>query len=161
MASLPTAVRSTAPKIARSALQRRTISDVHITRTGKPIVRVQGGRSVTPSLPPECPLTVMSLQFLPGRAHRHRLRRHGPARPLHCQPARSARPVSCPRQYRVLPLQPRLTRPVLRSETRMHRRGAVPRGDGEAPSQGHRRPGPCCLHCEGLGRAASVRGTSC
>ncbi|KXX78259.1 NADH-ubiquinone oxidoreductase 40 kDa subunit, mitochondrial [Madurella mycetomatis] len=45
MASLPTAVRSTAPKIARSALQRRAISDVHITRTGKPLIRTQGGRS--------------------------------------------------------------------------------------------------------------------
>ncbi|AEO60232.1 hypothetical protein MYCTH_2309275 [Thermothelomyces thermophilus ATCC 42464] len=46
MASLPTAVRSTAPKIARSALQQRAIhSDVHITRTGKPLIRVTGGRS--------------------------------------------------------------------------------------------------------------------
>jgi len=49
MASLPTAVRATAPKIARSALtaQRRSIqSDVHITRTGKPLIRTTGGRSV-------------------------------------------------------------------------------------------------------------------
>ncbi|KAK4156820.1 putative N6-adenine methyltransferase-domain-containing protein [Chaetomidium leptoderma] len=47
MASLPTAVRATAPKIARSALQqqRRAISDVHITRTGKPLIRTAGGRS--------------------------------------------------------------------------------------------------------------------
>ncbi|KAK4240747.1 NAD(P)-binding protein [Achaetomium macrosporum] len=46
MASLPTAVRSTAPKIARNTLQRRTIvSDVHITRTGKPLIRTTGGRS--------------------------------------------------------------------------------------------------------------------
>ncbi|KAH8887063.1 NAD(P)-binding protein [Thozetella sp. PMI_491] len=44
MASLPTAMRST-QKIARSALQRRGISDVAITRTGKPIIRTQGGRS--------------------------------------------------------------------------------------------------------------------
>jgi NADH dehydrogenase (ubiquinone) 1 alpha subcomplex subunit 9 len=49
MASLPTAVRSTAPKIARSALQqRRAISDVHITRTGKALIRNTGGRSVAP-----------------------------------------------------------------------------------------------------------------
>lgn len=45
MASLSTAVRST-PKIARSALQQRSLSDVAITRTGKPILRVQGGRLV-------------------------------------------------------------------------------------------------------------------
>ncbi|KAK3984951.1 putative N6-adenine methyltransferase-domain-containing protein [Cladorrhinum sp. PSN332] len=45
MASLPTAVRSTTPKLVKSAIQRRAISDVHITRTGKPIIRVQGGRS--------------------------------------------------------------------------------------------------------------------
>ncbi|KAK0610449.1 putative N6-adenine methyltransferase-domain-containing protein [Bombardia bombarda] len=44
MASLPIAVRSTL-KIAKSALQRRALSDVAITRTGKPIIRVQGGRS--------------------------------------------------------------------------------------------------------------------
>jgi hypothetical protein len=50
MASLPTAVRSTAPKIAKSALhlQRRAISDVHITRTGKPLIRTTGGRFVAP-----------------------------------------------------------------------------------------------------------------
>ncbi|EGS19415.1 NADH dehydrogenase (ubiquinone)-like protein [Thermochaetoides thermophila DSM 1495] len=46
MASLPTAVRSAAPKVARRALQqRRYISDIHITRTGKPLIRIQGGRS--------------------------------------------------------------------------------------------------------------------
>jgi NADH dehydrogenase (ubiquinone) 1 alpha subcomplex subunit 9 len=46
MASLPTAVRSTAPKIARNTFQRRSIvSDVHITRTGKPLIRTTGGRS--------------------------------------------------------------------------------------------------------------------
>ncbi|KAK4187831.1 NADH-ubiquinone oxidoreductase 40 kDa subunit [Podospora australis] len=45
MAFLPTVVRATAPKVARSALQRRALSDIHITRTGKPIVRIQGGRS--------------------------------------------------------------------------------------------------------------------
>ncbi|KAK3384794.1 putative N6-adenine methyltransferase-domain-containing protein [Podospora didyma] len=44
MASLPIAVRST-PKIAKGAFQRRTLSDVVITRTGKPIIRTQGGRS--------------------------------------------------------------------------------------------------------------------
>ncbi|KAJ4415561.1 Protein-lysine N-methyltransferase efm5 [Gnomoniopsis sp. IMI 355080] len=44
MASLPTAMRSS-PRIARKALQQRSISDVAITRTGKPILRVQGGRS--------------------------------------------------------------------------------------------------------------------
>ncbi|KAM7196302.1 putative N6-adenine methyltransferase domain containing protein [Rhypophila sp. PSN 637] len=44
MAPLPIAVRST-PKIARTVLQKRAISDVAITRTGKPIIRVQGGRS--------------------------------------------------------------------------------------------------------------------
>ncbi|KAL2264002.1 hypothetical protein VTK26DRAFT_3557 [Humicola hyalothermophila] len=45
MASLPTAVRTTAPKLVRSTIQRRAISDVHITRTGKPLIRTQGGRS--------------------------------------------------------------------------------------------------------------------
>ncbi|KAK0714342.1 hypothetical protein B0T21DRAFT_318994 [Apiosordaria backusii] len=47
MASMPTAVRTAAPRIARSAFQhqRRALSDVHITRTGKPIIRTQGGRS--------------------------------------------------------------------------------------------------------------------
>jgi len=45
MASLPIAVRST-PRAAQSVFQRRAISDVAITRTGKPILRVQGGRSV-------------------------------------------------------------------------------------------------------------------
>lgn len=45
MAPLPTAVRSTS-QIARKALQQRSISDVAITRTGKPILRVQGGRFV-------------------------------------------------------------------------------------------------------------------
>ena len=45
MAPLPIAVRAT-PKIARSAFQKRAISDVAITRTGKPIIRVQGGRYV-------------------------------------------------------------------------------------------------------------------
>ncbi|KAK4194984.1 putative N6-adenine methyltransferase-domain-containing protein [Triangularia verruculosa] len=47
MASMPTAVRTAAPTIARSALyhQRRALSDVHITRTGKPLIRTQGGRS--------------------------------------------------------------------------------------------------------------------
>ncbi|KAK4161674.1 putative N6-adenine methyltransferase-domain-containing protein [Cladorrhinum sp. PSN259] len=45
MASLPTAVRSTTPKLVKSAIQRRALSDVHITRTGKPIIRTQGGRS--------------------------------------------------------------------------------------------------------------------
>ncbi|KAK0724809.1 NADH-ubiquinone oxidoreductase 40 kDa subunit [Lasiosphaeris hirsuta] len=44
MASLPTAVRST-PKFAKSTIQRRALSDVTITRTGKPIIRTQGGRS--------------------------------------------------------------------------------------------------------------------
>jgi NADH dehydrogenase (ubiquinone) 1 alpha subcomplex subunit 9 len=54
MASLPTAVRATAPKIAKAALRRGIHSDVHITRTGKPILRVQGGRSVLLSSSP-CP----------------------------------------------------------------------------------------------------------
>ncbi|KAK4452059.1 hypothetical protein QBC34DRAFT_399034 [Podospora aff. communis PSN243] len=44
MASLPIAARST-PRALQSVLQRRAISDVAITRTGKPIIRVQGGRS--------------------------------------------------------------------------------------------------------------------
>ncbi|KAJ9134735.1 hypothetical protein NKR23_g9945 [Pleurostoma richardsiae] len=44
MASIPAAARST-QKFAQKALQRRSISDVAITRTGKPILRVQGGRS--------------------------------------------------------------------------------------------------------------------
>lgn len=45
MASLPTVVRTTTPKIARSTFQRRALSDIHITRTGKPLIRTQGGRS--------------------------------------------------------------------------------------------------------------------
>ncbi|KAI0475021.1 hypothetical protein GGR56DRAFT_644226 [Xylariaceae sp. FL0804] len=44
MASLPTAVRSSR-KLAFNLTQTRRISDVTITRTGKPIMRVQGGRS--------------------------------------------------------------------------------------------------------------------
>ncbi|ROT37903.1 NADH-ubiquinone oxidoreductase 40 kDa subunit [Sodiomyces alkalinus F11] len=44
MASIQTAVRST-QKVAHNALRRRPISDVAITRTGKPILRTQGGRS--------------------------------------------------------------------------------------------------------------------
>ncbi|EQB54232.1 hypothetical protein CGLO_05957 [Colletotrichum gloeosporioides Cg-14] len=43
MASFPTAVRST-QKVARNVLRRQPISDVAITRTGKPILRTQGGR---------------------------------------------------------------------------------------------------------------------
>lgn len=45
MASLPTAARSS-QKTARSLIQqqRRFLSDVAITRTGKPVIRVQGGR---------------------------------------------------------------------------------------------------------------------
>lgn len=45
MASLQTAVRST-KKIAPNVLRRQPISDVAITRTGKPILRSQGGRCV-------------------------------------------------------------------------------------------------------------------
>lgn len=46
MASLPTAARSS-QKTARTLIQqqRRFLSDVAITRTGKPVIRVQGGRS--------------------------------------------------------------------------------------------------------------------
>ncbi|KAL1853500.1 hypothetical protein VTK73DRAFT_9011 [Phialemonium thermophilum] len=44
MASLPAASRPTL-KLVQGALQRRFVSDVAITRTGKPIIRVQGGRS--------------------------------------------------------------------------------------------------------------------
>ncbi|KAF9870406.1 hypothetical protein CkaCkLH20_12073 [Colletotrichum karsti] len=43
MASFPTAVRST-QKVAHNVLRRQPISDVAITRTGKPILRTQGGR---------------------------------------------------------------------------------------------------------------------
>ncbi len=43
MASLSSAVRP-AHKAARTVLRRQPISDVAITRTGKPIIRVQGGR---------------------------------------------------------------------------------------------------------------------
>lgn len=49
MAPLPAAARS-APRAAQSIMQRRALSDIAITRTGKPIIRVQGGRSVA-SLP--------------------------------------------------------------------------------------------------------------
>lgn len=49
MSSLPAAaaVRSSQKMMARTILQqqqRRAVSDVTITRTGKPIIRVQGGR---------------------------------------------------------------------------------------------------------------------
>ncbi|ORY60721.1 uncharacterized protein BCR38DRAFT_442320 [Pseudomassariella vexata] len=44
MASFPTAVRSSR-RIALNFVQRRPISDITITRTGKPILRTQGGRS--------------------------------------------------------------------------------------------------------------------
>ncbi|KAG7106633.1 NADH-ubiquinone oxidoreductase 40 kDa subunit like protein [Verticillium longisporum] len=44
MAPLQTAVRST-PKVAQNLLRRQPISDIAITRTGKPILRTQGGRS--------------------------------------------------------------------------------------------------------------------
>ncbi|KAK6852056.1 hypothetical protein PG990_014818 [Apiospora arundinis] len=43
MASFPTAVRST-QRLVLNFAQRRAISDVAITRTGKPILRTQGGR---------------------------------------------------------------------------------------------------------------------
>ena len=45
MGPLSTAARS-APRVARSTMQRRALSDIAITRTGKPIIRGQGGRSV-------------------------------------------------------------------------------------------------------------------
>ncbi|KAK5653557.1 hypothetical protein OQA88_8816 [Cercophora sp. LCS_1] len=44
MAPLPIAARS-APRAVKSAVQKRALSDVTITRTGKPLIRVQGGRS--------------------------------------------------------------------------------------------------------------------
>ncbi|EJT75237.1 NADH-ubiquinone oxidoreductase 40 kDa subunit [Gaeumannomyces tritici R3-111a-1] len=44
MSSFPTAVRSTG-RLAQSVVRRRNLSDVAITRTGKPIIRTQGGRS--------------------------------------------------------------------------------------------------------------------
>ncbi|KAK6953381.1 NADH-ubiquinone oxidoreductase 40 kDa subunit [Daldinia eschscholtzii] len=44
MASFPAAVRSSR-KLAFNLNQARRISDIAITRTGKPIIRVQGGRS--------------------------------------------------------------------------------------------------------------------
>ncbi|KAF6819647.1 nadh-ubiquinone oxidoreductase 39 kda [Colletotrichum plurivorum] len=43
MASIPTAVRST-HKVAHSAIRRQPLHDIAITRTGKPILRTQGGR---------------------------------------------------------------------------------------------------------------------
>lgn len=46
MASFPTAVRST-QRLVLNVAQRRAISDVAITRTGKPILRTQGGRYAT------------------------------------------------------------------------------------------------------------------
>lgn len=48
MSSLPAATARSSHKIVRTVLhqqQRRLLSDVTITRTGKPIIRVQGGRS--------------------------------------------------------------------------------------------------------------------
>ncbi|TLD33997.1 hypothetical protein PspLS_01220, partial [Pyricularia sp. CBS 133598] len=44
MSAFPTAVRST-QKLAQSVVRRQPLSDVAITRTGKPIIRTQGGRS--------------------------------------------------------------------------------------------------------------------
>ncbi|OHX00248.1 NADH-ubiquinone oxidoreductase 40 kda subunit [Colletotrichum incanum] len=44
MASFPTAVRST-QKVAHNVLRRQPLHDIAITRTGKPILRTQGGRS--------------------------------------------------------------------------------------------------------------------
>ncbi|KAK1753512.1 NADH-ubiquinone oxidoreductase [Echria macrotheca] len=46
MASLPIATRAT-PRAVKTAviIQRRALSDIKITRTGKPIIRTQGGRS--------------------------------------------------------------------------------------------------------------------
>ena len=45
MASFPTAVRfRLIPRVAVNFTQARRVSDVAITRTGKPIIRVQGGR---------------------------------------------------------------------------------------------------------------------
>ncbi|KAL8289928.1 hypothetical protein RB597_001524 [Gaeumannomyces tritici] len=44
MSSFPTAVRSMG-RLAQSVVRRRNLSDVAITRTGKPIIRTQGGRS--------------------------------------------------------------------------------------------------------------------
>lgn len=47
MSSLPAAAVRSSQKMARTVLQqqqRRMLSDVTITRTGKPIIRVQGGR---------------------------------------------------------------------------------------------------------------------
>ncbi|KAF6841544.1 nadh-ubiquinone oxidoreductase 39 kda [Colletotrichum musicola] len=43
MASIPTAMRST-HKVAHSAIRRQPLHDIAITRTGKPILRTQGGR---------------------------------------------------------------------------------------------------------------------
>lgn len=47
MVSLPAAAARSSQKMARAAFQqqRRAVSDIAITRTGKPIMRVQGGRS--------------------------------------------------------------------------------------------------------------------
>lgn len=44
MSSFPTAARSTR-RLAQSVVRRQHLSDVAITRTGKPILRTQGGRS--------------------------------------------------------------------------------------------------------------------
>lgn len=44
MASVPASVRSS-PRLAQSILRRQPLSDLSITRTGKPILRTQGGRS--------------------------------------------------------------------------------------------------------------------
>ena len=88
-------MRST-PKIIVSnafACQRRTVADVTITRTGKPIIRNQGGRYVmvaiylfgrnrswlTCRLPP---------QFLPRWTYRDSLRCDRPAWSLYCQQTR-------------------------------------------------------------------------
>lgn len=47
MASLPAVMRS-AKRTTHSILRRQPISDIAITRTGKPILRTQGGRCATP-----------------------------------------------------------------------------------------------------------------
>lgn len=165
MASLPAAVRSApkfAPRLAPN-VQRRAVSDVAITRTGKPIIRVQGGRSV-PCVPAQADPPGESLLTCP--CLQVRLRRYAPSRPPFQFRPQLPLPLSnasglTGHTATVFGATGALGRYIVNrlgsiasprklvngSETgsltglvcsagRMPGRGPVPGGDGEAPSQG-------------------------
>lgn len=111
MASLPTAARSS-QKVAKNVFQhqRRCVSDVAITRTGKPIIRVQGGRCVclvalvgfsdveilttcfTGHLAEVCDSTDLTTTgyLTETRSHRDGIWRNRCPRSIHCQQTRFA-----------------------------------------------------------------------